>query len=268
LGGTHQEEVRMSRDPYRDFAEVYDAWQRLYPQPFSMAMAPRIRAAIRDHHAPLPVLADLACGTGTLASWWKRTHPAWTVYGTDLSPAMIRMARAAHPSSGPRTRVSFLVQDLRDLRLSEPVGVATCIFDSLNHITREADLARVFRRVHRSLAPGGLFLFDLVEELTFPEVFTGSSIFDGEHLYLGMDTEYREERNQGIGIARFTFFRRSGSSWRRIDFNIRERRWFRGEIRDLLHAAGLDLIRLEKISPYTSKEFFVPRTFWICRRGR
>jgi SAM-dependent methyltransferase len=259
-----------------------------------MAMAPRIREAVRAHGAPLPVLADLACGTGTFAAWWKRTHPSWTVYGTDLSPAMIEMAVAANRSQArtsaraakaakagrtakpagiaqkPRSRdskVKFLVQDLRDLELEEPVGVATCLFDSLNHITREADLARAFRRVHRALAPNGLFIFDLVEELTFPEVFTGSSIFDSEKLYLGMETEYHEEHGHGFGTARFTFFRKAGKDYHRIVFDIRERRWFRGQIRDLLSSAGLELLHLEKISPYTSKEFFVPRTFWICRRS-
>jgi hypothetical protein len=39
-------------------------------------------------------------------------------------------------------------------------------------------------------------------------------------------------------------------------------------VRELLSAAGLDLLRLERIDPYESDEFFVPRTFWICRRRR
>lgn len=156
---------------------------------------------------------------------------------------------------------------MRRLELPEPAGVATCLFDSLNHITRDGDLARVFRHVARELAPRGLFLFDLIDELAFPEVYTGTSILDGPDLYVGIDTSYREERGLGIGSARFTFFRRRGGRWRRIEFDIRERRWFRGEVREMLHDAGLDLLRLQRIDPYESDEFFVPRTFWICRRA-
>jgi SAM-dependent methyltransferase len=265
----------MSRDSYRDFADVYDAWQMLYPRAFSLAIAPRVIVAMKEHVVPNTVLADLACGTGIFPLWWQKTHPAWTVYGTDLSPAMIAAARRAakqttKQAAGGRVRrtPTLLVQDMRRFALPEPVGVVTCLFDSLNHLTREADLAQTFRAVARSLAPRGLFLFDLVDELAFPEVFTGTSILDGKDLYVGIDTHYREERGHGIGEAKFTFFRRGTAAWKRVEFSIRERCWFRGEVREMLTSAGLDLVRLDRVDPYRSAEFFVPRTFWVCRRGR
>jgi SAM-dependent methyltransferase len=272
-------ERTMARDSYRDFADVYDAWQMLYPRAFSLAIAPRVIAAMKEHVVPNTVLADLACGTGIFPLWWQKTHPSWTVYGTDLSPAMIAAAKRAakksvmqtgKPSSLGRGRrvPTLLVQDMRRFGLPEPAGVVTCLFDSLNHLTREADLAKTFRAVTRSLAPRGLFLFDLVDELAFPEVFTGTSILDGKDLYVGIDTSYREERGHGIGEAKFTFFRRHRSAWRRVEFSIRERCGFRGAVREMLTQAGLDLVRLDRIDPYRSAEFFVPRTFWVCRRGR
>lgn len=300
-------ERNMPRDSYRDFADVYDAWQMLYPRAFSLAIAPRVIAAMKEHVVPNTVLADLACGTGIFPLWWQKTHPAWTVYGTDLSPAMIAAAKraarqaarqtarptkgtasaqGAKPSARPtanrtakalakrpadnraRRTPTLLVQDMRRFALPEPAGVVTCLFDSLNHLTREADLAQTFRAVARSLAPRGLFLFDLVDELAFPEVFTGTSILDGKELYVGIDTHYREERGHGIGEAKFTFFRPGGPAWKRTEFSIRERCWFRGEVREMLTNAGLDLVRLDRVDPYRSAEFFVPRTFWVCRRGR
>lgn len=272
----------MPHDPYRDFALVYDDWQRLYPRPFSVALAPRIQAGIRKLGTPEKSLADLACGTGTFVFWWKRTHPSWTVLGMDRSPAMIAAARRAgleeagsgggapargsgkKPASAEPPR--FFVQDLLDLALPEPVGVLTCLFDSLNHITRDQDLLRVFKRAARSVVDQGIFLFDLVDELAFPEVFTGSSILDGRDLYGGIETEYKESKGVGYGEARFTLFRRRGPRWQRINFDVKERRWFRGEIRELLQEAGFDLVVLEKIDPYSSKNFFVPRTFWACRK--
>jgi SAM-dependent methyltransferase len=258
----------MLTDSYRDFAGVYDAWQMLYPRAFSLAIAPRVIAAIKEQTVPNHVLADLACGTGIFPLWWQKTHPSWTVYGADLSPAMITAAkREAKKTVGRGRRTpTLLVQDMRRFVLPEPAGVVTCLFDSLNHLTREADLAQTFRAVARSLAPRGLFLFDLVDELAFPEVFTGTSILDGSDLYVGIDTSYREERGHGIGEAKFSFFRRRGAAWKKVEFSIRERCWFRGEVREMLGQAGLDLVRLDRVDPYRSPEFFVPRTFWICRR--
>ena len=263
----------MSEDPYRSFATVYDAWQRLYPRPFSVALAPIIRASIRRLGLPAPKLADLACGTGTFAWWWQRTHPSWTIYGTDGSPAMIAAARAAsndgaaRRASGPTHAPVFLVQDLRELSLPEPVGVQTCLFDSLNHITMTRDLLRVFQGVHQTLLPKGVFLFDLVDEKAFPEVFTGSSILDSPDLYVGIETVYLEQKGTGFGEAHFSIFRTRGRGWRRVDFDIRERRWSEKEIRVLLREAGLDLVRLERLDPYSSERFVVPRSFWACRKS-
>lgn len=260
------------QDAYRGFAEVYDAWQLLYPKAFSVAVAPRVVAVTRARGTPVPVLADIACGTGIFAFWWQRTHRSWRVYGSDLSPRMIAAARK-HPPTPAAARRSvprpiFSVQDMRALSLPEPAGVITCLFDSLNHLVRESDLRRTFRRVAAALAPGGLFVFDLVDDLAFPELFTGTSILDGRNLYVGIDTTYTEERGIGIGRARFTFFRPRGSGWKRIEFDVKERRWFRGEVREMLHAAGLGLLGVERIDPYTSDDFFVPRTFWTCRKSR
>lgn len=275
----------MTHDPYASFASVYDSWQTLYPKPFSLAMSPRIRKSVRDLAPPGSVLADVACGTGTLALWWQRTFRSWTVYGTDRSEAMILAARESARKRGKQgaRRPEFLIQDLTELRLPQPASVVTCLFDSLNHVTRTADMQRIFRRVRESLQPGGLFLFDLVDELAFPEVFTGSSILNGSKLFVGMESAYREERGIGIGHALFTFFRevqgaRAGSKaasgsglpgeWERIEFRVRERRWFRGEIREMLSGADLDLLKIQRIDPLEHRDFFVPRTYWTCRRPR
>jgi len=268
----------MARDPYHDFARVYDDWQKLYPRPFSLAMAPKVIEALRKYGVPCPVLADLACGTGTFAAWWSRTHPAWTVFGLDQSPAMIRRARrslrgsdppAGRRSAGPRSRRSspvFRVQSLRDLSLPRPAGVLTCLFDSLNHITRRPEMGRIFHQARAALAPGGLFLFDLVDDRGFREVFTGMSVLRDRDLYVGLETEFRTVRGVGYGRAHFSFFRRRGRGWSRTEFRIRERRWLQSEVRSLVQAAGLRCLRVLRLDPYESDDFLVPRTFWICRR--
>jgi SAM-dependent methyltransferase len=269
----------MQQDPYKDFASVYDDWQRLYPRPFSLALAPRVRDAVHAHGVPTPILADLACGTGTFALWWQKEHPSWTVYGCDASASMIRRAKATlgparirsarkAGAQKPGKRPAFLVQDLRETSLPHPAGALTCLFDSLNHILRIPDMRRVFARAREALLPGGLLIFDLIDERAFPKVFTGNSILDGKDLYSGMETEYRKEGGIGFGQARFTFFRRRGSRWRRVEFDVREREWLRPEIRSLLRASGFRVAELQRLDPYRSPEFYVPRTFWVCRRQR
>lgn len=85
---------RQEEDPYAQFAQVYDDWQYLYPQPFTMTMRSRVLGAVQEFSVPAERFCDLGCGTGIFAAWWKRRHEDWDVYGIDQSPAMIERARA------------------------------------------------------------------------------------------------------------------------------------------------------------------------------
>ena len=265
-----------SPDPYAEFALIYDEWQALFPQPFALALTPYIRRAALD--APERSLADLACGTGTFVHWWSARYPQWDVWGVDGSPAMVRCAQRAakglvrkHLPEGtastlPRSRL--FTQNLSKLSLPQPVGLATCLFDSLNHVTRTRDLERIFRRVRENLTPGGFLVFDLVDEIEFDEIFTGGSVLEGESLYVGIESEIFRQRGASMGHAIFNFFRRVGSSdrWKKLRAVIVERCWTQDEVEALLENAGMESVSVERISPEDVEGVFVPRTFWTCRR--
>jgi len=53
---------------------------------------------------------------------------------------------------------------MASFELGQKFDVIICVFDSINHILSFADWGRVFRRVARHLAQGGLFLFDINTE--------------------------------------------------------------------------------------------------------
>lgn len=264
-------------DAYTEFALIYDEWQALFPQPFALALSPYVLKAARS--APEASLADLACGTGTFVHWWSATQRNWDIWGVDGSPAMIRVARRArkglvarHLPAGTQSVLGssrLLVQDLTRLALPRPVGLATCLFDSLNHVTRSRDLTRIFRRAAQNLLPGGIFVFDLVDEIEFDEIFTGGSVLEGEDLYVGIESEIFRQRGASMGHAIFNFFSRVGRSnrWKKLRAVIVERCWTRKEIERLLEGTGLEMISVERISPEDVEGVFVPRSFWTCRRA-
>jgi len=265
-------------DPYEDFARIYDAWQSLYPRPFGLAIAPYIEAAVRKHGVPARTLADLACGTGTFAVAWAKRHPDWSVIGQDLSAAMIAVAQeAARKRPATKTNVSkkaemkgrrpqFLVQDLRELALPEPVGLLTCLFDSVNHIRSASGLAAVFRRMHSVALPKALLVFDLIDPAQFGETFSGYSISEGPDLYVGMQMDHYEGRDGVLtGEARFTFFSRQGAHWSKHESRVVERAWSQVEITELLEAARFEIVQVRAIDPSEDPDVFVPRLLWIAR---
>ena len=105
---------------------------------------------------------DLACGTGTLAI--LLAEEGWQVVGVDQSAAMLAVARQKTATDQPH----FVEADLRsfmrhtDTQLQNAhFDLVTCFYDSLNYLLSETDLAACFAQVALTLAPGGLFVFDL-----------------------------------------------------------------------------------------------------------
>ncbi|MCM3920415.1 class I SAM-dependent methyltransferase [Frankia sp. AiPs1] len=133
---------------YDDVAEVYaerfaDVLER---QPLERALL----CAFADLVRPLPgPVADLGCGPGYATAHLHRSGLA--VFGVDLSPEMIAVARRAHP------QLRFEVGTMTALDLPDRVlGGAVCRY-SLIH-TPPADIPAILAEVHRVLAPGGHLL--------------------------------------------------------------------------------------------------------------
>ena len=143
----------MSDEIYCAFAEVYGRFWEDYSAAM-LAWFP----ALRKHFALRPcAVLDLACGTGRFAIGLAKQ--GFRVSGVDLSPHMLAIARRKAQKAG--VNVDWSCQDMRSFAVSEPVDLVTCWFDSLNYLTDPDDLVRAFEAAHRSLAPGGTFVFDM-----------------------------------------------------------------------------------------------------------
>lgn len=143
-----------TKRPYSQLAPAYDqtlGWPTFLRTRRSFERLSRLYD-IRFRNA-----ADLGCGTGLFANYLSRCWdvPVWAV---DISPDMLRVAELNCSGSGVR----LLRQDIRCLRLPEPVDLATSNFDALNHLTGKDDLRVAFQRVAENLRPGGHFYFDLI----------------------------------------------------------------------------------------------------------
>lgn len=140
--------------PYSALARSYD---RAIGLPFFRQHRRAFELVVRRYGVGFGSAADLGCGTGLFACYLRRCWGV-PVIGVDRAEEMLKVARC----NCPDPNVLFMRQDLRDLRLPCPVDLATCNFDTLNHLVGNGDLPRVFARVHASLNPGGHFFFDMV----------------------------------------------------------------------------------------------------------
>ncbi len=185
------------------------------------------------HHGCRPAsVLDLACGTGSLAILLAKQ--GLSVLGADCSEQMLTQASAK--SAGMDNAPYWILQKMQHLRLPQPVDAVCCCLDSVNYVTRPADLQQAFRRVFDALTPGGVFVFDI----NTPEKLQG---LDGQVFLDENETTYcvwRAEFSPKKRLCRYgiDLFRREGALWRRSREEHTEYAYTPEELTQYLTAAG------------------------------
>ncbi|CAL9492649.1 class I SAM-dependent DNA methyltransferase [Streptomyces sp. NPDC057838] len=129
---------------------VADAYARRVPAPAGLDPVSRaMLAAFAELVRPLGPVADLGCGPGKVTAHLAALGVQ--VFGVDLSPRMVALARAAHPE----LRFTTGSMTALDIATGELGGVLA--YYSTHH-TPPRHLPAVFAEIHRTLAPGGVLM--------------------------------------------------------------------------------------------------------------
>lgn len=135
------------------FCKVYDVFGwNYYPEIFGEQLLVWLeRKGLRPKSA-----MDLACGTGVLCRLLR--DAGMEVWGMDFSEGMIEIARQG---SGD---ICYDVADMIAYRPEKQFELVTSTGDAVNHIPELSDVEKIFANVYAYLAPGGWFVFDLLNE--------------------------------------------------------------------------------------------------------
>lgn len=142
----------MPRGYGEDLAYIHDTGHG----DFARRAAPWLLDLLRASGIDRGSVVDLGCGSGI----WARalTGAGYDVLGVDQSGEMLRIARRTAPHA------RFLHGSFLDVDLP-PCAAVTALGECFNYLFDESNelpaLAGLFRRVHRALRPGGLFVFDV-----------------------------------------------------------------------------------------------------------
>ena len=99
---------------------------------------------------------DLACGTGVLCEILAENGIQSA--GMDFSSGMIDIAKSRN------AQIPYEVADMTTYCPDKQFDLVTCTGDAVNHIASLTDVESIFRNVYTYLAPGGYFVFDLLNE--------------------------------------------------------------------------------------------------------
>ncbi len=204
---------------------------------------------------------EMACGTGNLTKHFCDSKYKVTCF--DLSDEMLTVAY--EKLSGYRN-VKILRQDMTSLSLGNnkfDAVIAAC--DSINYITDEDDLLKVFKNAYDYLEEGGLFIFDINSYYKLENII-GENIFiqDTEDIFYVWDNEFIKEEE----ICNFylTFFVKECDHYNRFDEMHRERAYRNEEVLEKLKKSKFTNINMYDSFSFDDVKNDSERVFFVARK--
>jgi SAM-dependent methyltransferase len=116
-------------------------------------------------------LLDVGCGTGK--SFLPMLAKGWEAMGTDLSSAMLELARE---KAGKGVRLE--VADMRELPVFGEFDVVWALDDAINYLLSDDELVQAMAGMRQNLAPTGLLLFDVNVLTAYRTFFAETSVVE------------------------------------------------------------------------------------------
>lgn len=142
---------RWAEFAYEQIAPVYDDFTAHHDHELWLG---NLLPKLRHHGLRGRRLLDVGCGTGK--SFLPMLERGWKVTACDISPSMVRLARA---KAGDAVRLS--VADMRNLPDFGRFDLVWTLDDAVNYLLSGEELERALTGMARNLAPSGLLMFDV-----------------------------------------------------------------------------------------------------------
>jgi SAM-dependent methyltransferase len=207
---------------------------------FALESAPGILEILARNGIPDGLVVDLGCGSGL----WARelVDAGYRVLGIDISEAMIELSRERVPEA------EFRVGSLFEADIP-PCAAVTAVSEVLNYLfDPEKELPALFRRVYNALAPGGVFVFDVLGPGQIPPGTTARGFREGEDWVVLVEKE--EDAERGTLTRRISSFRKMGEHYRRDDEVHRVRLYEPAELSAELSRAGFEVRTMRSYGSY------------------
>ncbi|MCL5045258.1 MAG: class I SAM-dependent methyltransferase [Actinobacteria bacterium] len=219
---------------YHRFARVYD---RIMDDVPYEKWADYIEATLERLGVRPQRVLDLACGTGNTTLPFARR--GYEMMGVDLSREMLDVAGEKAAAEG--FDIEFSLQDMRNFQVGTLVDLVICLYDSLNYLLTERALSSAFRSVHRALAPGGLFMFDVNSTSKFSQVGNGTIFIETEELSLVWQNSY-DFANRVWQIDLTGFLLTADGKYEKFKETHREKAYSAAEVEKALERCGFVIL--------------------------
>ncbi len=134
---------------------------------------------LRQYMKKKGTLLDVGCGTASITKLFY--EDGFNVTGLDISSDMLEVAKSK--CSG----IEYINADItKKVEFSKKFDYVMCNFDTVNYFSGYEDLENYIKNVSKCQNENGIFIFDIVLEEIFEEIFEDNLFIDEEDNYLAI----------------------------------------------------------------------------------
>ncbi len=244
---------------YENFSKVYDKFMSDTPYDEWIKYIKKIW----DKYSLSPkLIAELGCGTGNITQ--RLSDMGYDVIGIDCSSEMLSKAKEKAQKNGKE--ILYLEQDMTDFELYGTVSCILSLCDSINYITEEKDLLKVFKLVNNYLDPNGLFIFDLNTIYKFKNILAQNSFsYTDETSAYTWENYYDEEESINEYYTNFFIKDDKTGLYERFEEEHYEKGYTIEKIKELIEKSGLEFIAVFNELTFALPEKNSERIFFVAQ---
>lgn len=198
-----------------------------------------IHTRIQKYNKDASLVCDIGCGSGTV-TLGLLTH-GYDMIGIDGSTEMLMEALDKKVEHSDGERALFLCQQLPEFELYGTVDAIISTLDTLNYLTDEKDLDRLFYWFRNYLNPGGILIFDV------NTLYKYKTLLDQHCEFYEDDGVFMAWRSQFDGMLcthQLTVFEKRNGLYERSDEDQTQRYYSPEELCILLKKYGFELLEI------------------------
>ena len=246
---------------YKNFATVYDMFMDNVPYD---KWAKYLHKLLKANGVKKGIIAELGCGTGRMTR--KLRDMGYDMIGIDLSEEMLQVATEKE-QEGIAGEILYLNQDMREFELFGTVAAVVSVCDSMNYITEEQDLLKVFKLAANYLDPGGVFIFDMNTSYYYKKILGETTICDNREEGSLIWENYYDNKTAINEFDITLYIRRNCEIYERFEETHYQRAYSISAVKKLLKKAGFINIRAYKALTCDAPDAKTERVYFVAEEG-
>ncbi|WP_296111859.1 class I SAM-dependent methyltransferase [uncultured Anaerococcus sp.] len=218
---------------YGEFSYIYDklSFDIEYEK-----YAKNIKELAKEYKIGNTNMLELACGSGMLTNYFFDDFSR--IDALDISTDMLNCFAEKYDNN----KVNLIFYDMVEYEKKDFYDLIVILLDSINYVTKPADLKKLFRNSYDNLRDESLLVFDINSEMKMREIFGSECyVYEYEDIFYTWDNYLEDDL---IDMNLNFFVENPDGTYKRIEEYQQERIYTIDYVKKLLEEVGFTDIRI------------------------